>query len=115
MAIGTTTVITVTATDTDAFVVPLNRIAKLTRIEIHNRSGTDIRVFGVDEFTDTDAGVHTSGALPVFVFDYPVASQDAIAVDVNKRVMNQLTLQAIGANIAAGTPVVVTVDGEWEV
>ena len=112
---GTMTEITATATDTDAMVIPENRIFEMHRIEINNRSNTDIRVRGWEEFTDTDATAHTTAASPVPLFDYNVASLDAIAVDVKKRVMNQLTLQAAGTNIAAGTPVEVCVDGEWEV
>lgn len=112
---GTTTIITTQNTDFDALVVPLNRLYRTKSITIHNRSNTDIRVWSVEEFTDTDGTVHTTGADQVYLFDYPVASQDAITVLVEKRIMNQLTLQAVGANIAVATPVVVSVEGEWEV
>ena len=112
---GTMTEITVTTTDTDAMVIPRNRLFEMHRVEITNRSNTDIRVRGWEEFTDTDGTVHTTAASQVPLFDYNVASLDAIAVDVKKRVINQLTLQAAGTNIAAGTPVEVRIDGEWEV
>ena len=111
---GTMTLISADDTDTTALVVPAARIFKIKKIEITNRSNTDIRVRGWDTFTDTDGGVHTSAALPVRVFDYNVASLDAIAVEVEKRVLGTLVLQADGTNIAVGTPVMVCVDGEWE-
>jgi len=112
---GTLTLITADDTDTTALVVPAARLFKVKRIEITNRSNTDIRVRGWDTFTDTAGTVHSSAVNPVRVFDYNVASLDAIAVEVEKRILGTLVLQADGANIAEATPVVVATDGEWEV
>lgn len=112
---GTQTSIIVTATDTTAGLVPAVRIFRIDSIEICNRSNTDIRVRGWDTFTDTDGTVHSSAASPVPLFDYNVASLDAVQIPTQKRVLGTLVLQAAGTNIAAGTPVVVTIDGEWEV
>lgn len=102
-----------------AFLVPFNKVFDINRIQINNQANEDIRVRGWDTFTDTDGGVHTSALLPVPVFDYPVASQDAIVVDCSdeaKRVMGTLVLQAhsgSGSGIGALTPVEVYVGGEY--
>lgn len=115
---GKMTEIVADNTDTEAFAVPFNKLLEITRIQINNRVSEDIRVRGWDTFTDTDGTVHSSAADQIPVFDYPVASQDAIVVDCadeSKRVMGTLVLQAVsgsGAGIAAGTPVEVFVGGK---
>lgn len=116
---GKMTEITADDTDTTAFAIPFNKLFEATRIQINNRVNEDIRVRGWDTFTDTDGTVHSSALNPVPVFDYPVASQDAIVVDCAdeaKRVMGTLVLQAhsgSGAGITAGTPVEVYVGGKY--
>lgn len=116
---GKMTEITADDTDTTAFAVPFNKLLELTRIQINNRANEDIRVRGWDTFTDTDDTVHSSTVSPVPVFDYPVASLDAIVVDCAdqaKRVMGTLVLQAVSdseAGITAETPVEVFVGGEF--
>lgn len=116
---GKMTEITDDDTDTTAFAVPFNKLLELTRIQIHNRANEDIRVRGWDTFTDTDGTAHSSAVSPVPVFDYPVASQDAIVVDCadeSKRVMGTLVLQAhsgSGAGIDASHPVEVYVGGKF--
>lgn len=102
-------------TDTIAFVVPNNRLFKAKKVEVNNLAGTDARVRCWDTFTDTDAGVHTSALLQVKVFDYIVPANDAIVVEVDKRMMSTIVLQADCAGIAGATPVVVAIDGDWEV
>ncbi len=115
---GKMTEIVADDTDTEAFVVPNNKLFDINRIEINNRASEDIRVRGWDTFTDTDAVAHSSAASPVPLFDYPLASQDAIVVDCQdkaKRVMGTLVLQAVsgtGSGITGGTPVEVYIGGE---
>lgn len=100
--------------DYPAFAVPFNKLFNITRIQINNRVNEDIRVRGWDTFTDTDG---TARREPVF--DYPVASQDAIVVDCadeSKRVMGTLVLQAVsgtGSGIDDDHPVEVYVGGEF--
>lgn len=116
---GKMTEITDDSTDFTAFAVPFNKLFNINRIQINNLANEDIRVRGWDTFTDTDGTVHTTAADEVPVFDYPVASQDAIVVDCSdeaKRVMGTLILQAVsgtGTGITAGTPVEVFVGGEF--
>lgn len=116
---GKMTEIVADDTDTTAFAIPFNKLLDINRIQINNRVNEDIRVRGWDTFTDTDGTAHTTAASPVPVFDYPVASQDAIVVDCSdeaKRVMGTLVLQAVsgsGTGITAGTPVEVFVGGEY--
>lgn len=105
--------------DFTAFVVPFNKLFEITRIQINNRVNEDIRVRGWDTFTDTDGTPHTSIANQVPLFDYPVASQDAIVVDCadeSKRVMGTLVLQAVsgtGSGIDSTHPVEIYVGGEY--
>lgn len=105
--------------DTTAFAVPFNKLLDITRIQINNRANEDIRVRGWDTFTDTDGTAHTTAASQVVLFDYPVASLDAVVIDCadeSKRVMGTLVLQAhsgTGGGITAGTPVEVYVGGEY--
>lgn len=109
---GKMTQITAVDTDTEAFAVPNNKLLELTRIQITNRANVDIRVRGWDCFTDTDTGVHSTAALPVVVFDYPVASQDAIVIDCadeSKMVMGTLNLQS------TAQPVSVYIGGKYKV
>ena len=116
---GKMTEITDDNTDFTAFAVPFNKLFEITRIEINNRVNEDIRVRGWDTFTDTDSTAHSSTASPVPLFDYPVASQDAIVVDCQdkaKKVMGTLVLQAVsgsGAGIDASHPVEVYVGGDY--
>ncbi len=116
---GKMTEIVADSTDTEAFAVPFNKLFEVTRIQINNRVGEDIRVRGWDTFTDTDGTAHASDASPIPVFDYPVASLDAVVVDCAdeaKRVMGTLVLQAVsssGAAIAGATPVEVYVGGKF--
>jgi hypothetical protein len=116
---GKMTEITADDTDTTAFAIPFNKLLEVTRIQINNRVNEDVRVRGWDTFTDTDGTVHSSSASPVPVFDYPVASQDAIVVDCAdkaKRVMGTLVLQAVsgsGSGIDEDHPVEVYVGGEF--
>lgn len=116
---GKMTEIVADSTDTEAFAIPSNKLFEVTRIQINNRASEDIRVRGWDTFTDTDAVAHSSSASPVPVFDYPVASQDAIVIDCAdeaKRVMGTLVLQAVSGSesgIAEATPVEVYVGGKF--
>lgn len=116
---GKMTEITADDTDTEAFAVPFNKLFDITRIQINNRVTEDIRVRGWDTFTDTDGTAHSSSSNPVEVFDYPVASQDAVVVDCadeSKRVMGTLVLQAhsgTGSGISSSNPVEVYVGGEY--
>jgi hypothetical protein len=102
------------ADDIDVFLVPFNKLLDITRIQINNRVNEDIRVRGWDSFTDTDG---TARRVPLF--DYPVASQDAVVVDCadeSKRVMGTLVIQArsgTGTGITEDTPVEVYVGGEY--
>lgn len=123
---GKMTEITADDTPTTAFAVPFNELFEITRIQINNRVNEDIRVRGWDTFTDTDGTAHTAAhaAVPnadVPVFDYPVASQDAIVVDCSdeaKRVMGTLVLEAVsgtGTGIDATHPVEVYVGGKFKV
>lgn len=116
---GKMTEITARDTDFTAFAVPFNKLFNITRIQINNRVSEDIRVRGWDTFTDTDGTVHSTSANQVPLFDYPVASQDAVVVDCadeSKRVMGTLVLQAYSATagqIKPATPVEVYVGGEY--
>lgn len=116
---GKMTTIIADDTDTTAFAIPFNKLFEVTRIQINNRVSEDIRVRGWDTFTDTDGTAHSSSAVPVPVFDYPVASMDAIVIDCadeSKRVMGTLVLQAhsgSGAGLAEATPVEVYVGGRF--
>lgn len=111
---GKMTEITADDTDFTAFVVPFNKLFDLTRIQINNRVPEDIRVRGWDTFTDTDG---TARRVPLF--DYPVASLDAVVVDCgdeSKRAMGTLVIQArsgSGAGIDADHPAEVYVGGEY--
>lgn len=114
---GKMTEITADDTDTEAFAVPFNEVFIITRIQINNRVSEDVRVRGWDTFTDTDGTAHSSAASPIPVFDYPIASQDAIVVDCGeeaKQVFGTLELQAAsgsGSGVGAGTPVEVYIGG----
>lgn len=103
--------------DAAAFSVPFNKVLDITRIQINNRANDDIRVRGWDTFTDTDDTEHTSVASPVPLFDYPVASLDAIVVDCadeSKRLMGTLVLQAVSdSGTAIDSNVFVYVGGEY--
>lgn len=106
-------------TEFTAFVVPFNKIFEINRIEINNRVNEDIRVRGWDTFTDTDEVEHSTSAHQIPLFDYPVASQDAIVVDCQdktKRVLETLVVQAYSATegaISPDNPVEVYIGGDF--
>ncbi|MDP2954992.1 MAG: hypothetical protein Q8N53_01110 [Longimicrobiales bacterium] len=102
-------------TDTQAFFVPRDRIFHATQVEINNRAGAGARVRAWDTVTDTDGGVHSSAALPVPLLDVDVPANDTVVITVDIRMMATIVLQADCAGIAAGTPVVVGISGDWEV
>lgn len=115
---GKMTEITTHNTATTAFAVPFNELLEINRIQINNRANEDIRVQGWDTFTDTDGTVHSTTVSPVPVFDYPVASQDAIVVDCSdeaKRVMGTLVLKATCGSGTLSNPVEVYVGGKFKV
>lgn len=103
--------------DTEVFSVPWNKTFEITRIEITNKANADITVTAWDEFTDTDGTAHTSASSGVKVFEYPVASLDAIVVDCQdkaKEVINNLVAQAYtdaGSIISDSSPVKLWVGG----
>lgn len=102
--------------DATAFPVPRNKLLELTRIQINNRANEDIRVRGWDTFEDTDGTDHTTTASPVPLFDYPVASQDAVVIDCadeSKRVMGTLVLRATCGSGVLSNPVEVYVGGRY--
>lgn len=103
--------------DATAFAVPFNKVLDLTRIQINNRANDDIRVRGWDTFTDTDEVAHTTAAYQVPLFDYPVASLDAIVIDCadeSKRLMGTLKLQAVSdSGTSIDSNVFVYVGGEY--
>ena len=109
---GKMTTIVSEATDAEAFAVPFNKLLDITRIQINNRANDDIRVQGWDSFDDTDGTARLEK-----VFDYPVASLDAVVVDCadeSKRVMATLLLQAASdSGTAISSNVFVYVGGEY--
>lgn len=105
--------------DTESIVVPFNKVFDITRIEITNKANADIMVEGWDTFTDTDEADHTTTALEIKKFAYPVASLDAIVIDCQdkaKRILGTLELRAYtdaGNLISSEKPVIVWVGGEF--
>lgn len=103
--------------DAIAFAVPFNKLLDLTRIQINNRANDDIRVRGWDCFTDTDEVEHKTDEYQVPLFDYPVASLDAVVVDCadeSKRLMGTLKLQAVSdSGESIDSNVFVYVGGEY--